>query len=116
MPTPETFLPPAADRYGRSIPRHNNADRSPTSVDRLHYQAPERTVTAKQLAELVGYNSYSSPMSSTVRLARLVGEQLGLHPRAGATRHSVTFGQAAGRMALDHASSSRTGSRIAWVG
>jgi putative restriction endonuclease len=47
---------------------------------RVHYHAPERTITARKLAELVGYNSYSVVNAQYGRLARLVGEQLDYSP------------------------------------
>lgn len=47
---------------------------------RVHYHAAERTVTAKELADLVGYTSYSVVNAQYGRLARLVGEQLDYNP------------------------------------
>jgi 5-methylcytosine-specific restriction enzyme A len=58
---------------------------------RLHYHAPERTVTAKRLAELVGYSSYSVANAQYGRLARLVGEQLGYTPEPERLGTLVTF-------------------------
>lgn len=47
---------------------------------RAHYWAPNRTVTAEQLAGAIGYSSYVSVNMHYGRLARLVGEHLGYDP------------------------------------
>jgi hypothetical protein len=47
----------------------------------VHYRALGRQLTMTQIAEAVGWKSYSSANSHYGRLAKLVGEQLGFrHP------------------------------------
>lgn len=80
MPTEATFAPPTADRYVTAFRAVAGLSDCHYQLLRLHYHAPERTVTAKQLAELVGYKSYSVANLQYGRLARLVGEQLDYDP------------------------------------
>lgn len=45
-----------------------------------HYHAPDRTLTATQMAKALGYPKYSAANLHYGKLARLVGEQIGWHP------------------------------------
>jgi 5-methylcytosine-specific restriction protein A len=47
---------------------------------RAHYNSPDRTVTAPELAELVGYSNLSAVNSQYGRLARKVGELVAFQP------------------------------------
>lgn len=47
---------------------------------RIHYAAPGHTITARQLAVAMGYNSWRATNMHYGRLGRLVGEKLGLPP------------------------------------
>jgi putative restriction endonuclease len=76
MPTSASFNPPTTDRYVTAFRAVQNMTDCHFQVLRVHYHAPERTITAKQLAELVGYSCYSTANAQYGRLARLVGEQL----------------------------------------
>lgn len=58
---------------------------------RLHYHAPQRTVTATQLARQVGYRHYSVANAQYGRLGRLMGEQLGYNPTEERLGNLVTF-------------------------
>jgi putative restriction endonuclease len=80
MPSPASFTPPKADRYVAAFRAVSNITDRHIQMLRVHYNAPDRTVTAKQLAELVGYNSYSVVNAQYGRLARLIGEQLDYNP------------------------------------
>jgi 5-methylcytosine-specific restriction protein A len=80
MPTPASFTPPPADRYVAAFRSVSNITDRQIQMLRVHYHAPGRTVTAKQLAAWVGYRSYSAVNSQYGRLARLVGEQLDYRP------------------------------------
>lgn len=47
---------------------------------RIHYAAPGHTITARQLAVAMGFNSWTATNIHYGRLGRLVGEKLGLAP------------------------------------
>jgi 5-methylcytosine-specific restriction protein A len=80
MPTSASLSPPPADRYVTAFRAILGLTDRHFQFLRLHYHAPERTVTAKQLADLVGYSSYSVANAQYGRLARLVGERLDYNP------------------------------------
>ncbi len=80
MPTPESLTAPEVDQFVAAFRSVSNITDSHVQMLRVHYQAAERTVTAKQLADLVGYGSYSVVNAQYGRLARLVGEQLDYNP------------------------------------
>ncbi|AQU99676.1 HNH endonuclease [Desulfococcus multivorans] len=80
MPTEASFAPPPADRYVAAFQSITGLTDCHYQLLRLHYHAPEHTVTATQLAELVGYSSYSVANLQYGRLARLVGERLDYSP------------------------------------
>lgn len=80
MLTATSLSPPPADRYVAAFCVVSNITDQHIQMLRVHYHAPERTVTAKQLAELVGYSSYLVVNAQYGRLARLVGEQLDYNP------------------------------------
>lgn len=81
MPTEASFSPPTADRYAAAFRAiiTSPAD-GQVRLLRAHYHAPQRTVTAKELARLIGYTRYSVVNAQYGRLARLVGEQLDYNP------------------------------------
>ncbi len=82
MSTAASRTPPTANRYVAAFRAVSNSGMTDCHLKmlRLHYQAPERTVTAKQLAKLMDYASYSIVNAQYGRLARLVGEQLKYKP------------------------------------
>ena len=47
----------------------------------VHYRALDRQLTMTQIAQAVGWQSYSSANSHYGRLAKLVGEQVGFRDR-----------------------------------
>jgi len=59
MPTPESFTAPTSDRFVAAFRGVSNITDRHFQMLHVHYHAAERTVTAKELAELVGYTSYS---------------------------------------------------------
>ncbi len=71
---------PSSKEYAAAFRGVDNIADSQVQMLRVHYHAPARTVTAKQLASAVGYRSYSNANSQYGRLARLVGERLDYHP------------------------------------
>lgn len=80
MPTPASFTPPPTARYVVAFRAIRGLTDSHMQMLRIHYHAPERTVTAKQLALAVGFSSYSVANAQYGRLARLVSEQLDYNP------------------------------------
>ena len=80
MPTPASFTPPTTARYDVAFRAIRDLADGHVQILRVHYHAPERTITAKQLALAVGFNSYSVANAQYGRLARLVGEQLSYNP------------------------------------
>ncbi len=46
----------------------------------IHYQAPQRTITATQMANALGYQHYLVANSNYGRLGRRLGKELGLEP------------------------------------
>ena len=80
MPTPASFTPPSSDQYVAAFRAVRGMTDTHVQMLRAHYHAPERTVTAGQLAQAVGYSSYSVANAQYGRLARLLGEQLDYNP------------------------------------
>ena len=93
MPTEASLTPPTADRYVTAFSAISNLTDLHLQMLRIHYQAPERTVTAKGLAALVGESSYQVVNSQYGRLARLVGEQIGYTPQPQQLGTLVRFEQ-----------------------
>jgi putative restriction endonuclease len=91
MPTAAPISPPDADRYVTAFRAVTGLTDRDFQLLRLHYHAPERTVTARQLAELAGYNSYSVANAQYSRLARLIGQQLDYNPEPERLGTLVTF-------------------------
>lgn len=91
MPTFATTPPPRAERYVAAFRAVAGLTDRHFQLPRLHYHAPERTVTVKRLAELVGYSNYSVANAQYGRLARLVGEQLNYSPEPQRLGTLVTF-------------------------
>ena len=80
MPTAASFAPPATDRYVAALRAVHNVTDLHIQMLRMHYHAPDRTVTAKQLARLVGYSSPSTVNAQYGRFGRLIGKQLEYNP------------------------------------
>jgi len=80
MPTLASFTPPPTARYVLAFRAIRGLTDSHVQMLRIHYHAFERTITAKQLALAVGFNSYSIANAQYGRLGRLVGEQLLYNP------------------------------------
>lgn len=58
---------------------------------RIHFCAPQRTVTAAELARSVGYPHHSFANSQYGRLGRLIGEQLDFNPTKERVGSLATF-------------------------
>lgn len=64
----------------------------------LHYYAPKRTVTSKQLAEVIGSRVYSAVNLNYGRLAGIIGKMLGYEPPGVNMGTLVTFEQRQGEL------------------
>jgi hypothetical protein len=73
-PASGNFSPPITHQYVIAFSSLTGITDQQVQLLRLHYQAPERTITAKQLAEQVGYSSYVVANAQYGQLAKLVGE------------------------------------------
>lgn len=82
-PSPQQYI--AAFRTGSDLTE------SHIQMMRIHYYAPERTITATQLARAVGFNGYPVANSQYGRLGRLVGEQLDYNPMQERLGTLITF-------------------------
>jgi len=91
LPAPATFTPPTANQYAAALGATTGLTDRHYQLLRIHYQAPERTTTAKRLAELMGYRRYSVANAQYGRLARLIGEQLDYNPDPQRLGTLVTF-------------------------
>lgn len=91
MPTVATFSPPDSNTYVAAFRAISGMTDRHFQLLRLHYHAPERTITATQLAELVGYSRYSVANAQYGRLGRLVGEKLDFNPEPERLGTLVTF-------------------------
>jgi len=82
---------PSADQYMAAFRKLDNVTDSQVQMLRLHYHAPERTITATQMAHAAGYDHYSVANSQYGRLGRLVGDQLEYNPMKMRLGTLVTF-------------------------
>ncbi len=57
----------------------------------FHYNAPERTITARQLATELGYEWHSPANAQYGRLGRMMGDHLGFRPRSEKLSSLVLF-------------------------
>jgi hypothetical protein len=72
---------PTADEFRQALA---NLDPLPDSYRRLlveHHRAPDRDVTATELAQLVGYSNYNAANLHYGKLAGLVGDLVGVRPK-----------------------------------
>ena len=65
------------ERAFRSIERSDNDN----EMLRVHYGAPDQTITATQMARAMGFNVFGASNLHYGRLARRIGEEFGLIPR-----------------------------------
>ncbi len=82
---------PSPEQYVSAFRKLRNVSDTQIQLLRLHYHAPERTITATQMAHAVGYSHYSIANSQYGRLGRLVGEQLKFNPTKEWLGALVTF-------------------------
>lgn len=77
----EASAGPTSQQYIAAFRAVRNLTNSHVQMLRLHYHAPQRTMTAAQLARAMGYSSYPLANLQYGRPGRLVGEQLNPHPK-----------------------------------
>lgn len=82
---------PSAAQYSSAFCKLGNVTDTQIQMLRLHYNAPERTITATLMARTVGYNHYSIANSQYGRLGRLLGDRLEYNPMKERLGTLVTF-------------------------
>jgi hypothetical protein len=82
---------PSPQQYVAAFRKVSNLADSHIQMLRMHYHAPDRTITATEMTRAAGYNHYSFANSQYGRLGRLVGEQLDYNPMQERLGTLVTF-------------------------
>ncbi|MEJ7640118.1 MAG: hypothetical protein WKF75_19675, partial [Singulisphaera sp.] len=80
MPTADSFHAPTSRRYADAIRTLLPLKKRDVKMLRIQYEAFARTITARQLAQEMGFRSYSVANLQYGRLGRLIGEQLEYDP------------------------------------
>lgn len=91
MPTIASSNPPEFQQYVAALQAIDNLTNSYLQILRIHYHAHESTITAKQLAQAMGYSHHATANMMYGRLARLVAEKLGYSPEPEKLGTLVTF-------------------------
>lgn len=82
---------PSAEQYAVAFRKLGSVTDTQVQMLRLHYNAPQRTITATQMAHAAGYSHYSIANSQYGRLGRLIGDQLEYNPMKERLGTLVTF-------------------------
>ncbi len=82
---------PSAEQYMAAFQKLGGITDTQVQMIRLHYHAPERTITATQMAHAAGYNHHAIANSQYGGLGRLVGDQLEYNPMKDCLGTLVTF-------------------------
>ncbi len=82
---------PSAEQYIMAFRKLGSISDNQVQMLRMHYHAPERTITATQMAHGAGFNHYSVANSQYGRLGRMVGDQLAYNPMKERLGTLVTF-------------------------
>ncbi len=91
MPTIASSNPPEFQQYVAAFRAIDNLTDSHLQMLRVHYLTYERTITAKQFSQAMGYSHHATINRMYGRLARLVGERLGYSPEPEKLGTLVTF-------------------------
>lgn len=91
MPTIASSNPPDFQQYVAAFQSIDNLKDNHLQILQIHCQAHEKTITAKQLAQAMGYNHHITANMMYGRLARLVGEKLDYNPEPEKLGTLVTF-------------------------
>lgn len=84
-------LTPSPESYASAFVQLGTVSEQQLRLLRLHYSAPERTISATEMANAAGYGHYSVVNSQYGRLAGLVGDQLRYKPTEEQLGALVTF-------------------------
>ncbi|HJT76981.1 MAG TPA: HNH endonuclease [Gemmataceae bacterium] len=107
---------PSADQYITAFRKVRSVTDSQIQMLRLHYNAPQRTITATQMARAIGYRHYSIANSQYGRLGRLVSDQLEYNPMKERLGTLVTFEKRQGEWHwLMRPQVARALERLGWV-
>jgi len=90
MPTPESFNPPSVERYVAALKAVNLTDYRKQMLQ-IHYDAPQRTITATKLAEAMGFKRYTDSNRMYGGLASQIGKALDYSPEPEKLGTIVTF-------------------------
>lgn len=82
---------PSPEQYVAAFRKLQGVTDTQLQLLRLHYLAPQRTITATQMARRAGYDHFSVANSQYGRLGRLIGEQLDYNPMQQKLGTLVTF-------------------------
>jgi 5-methylcytosine-specific restriction protein A len=82
---------PSSQQYMAALRRIGILTDRQIQMLRIHYYAPDRTITATEMARSMGHEHYSFANSQYGRLGRLVGEQLDYNPMQERLGTLVTF-------------------------
>lgn len=82
---------PSSQQYVAAFRRIGSLTDGQIQMLRTHYYAPDRTITATEMARATGHEHYSFANSQYGRLGRLVGEQLEYNPMQERLGTLVTF-------------------------
>lgn len=91
MPAPESFTPPTSKEFVEALQHVSNITDRQIQMLRAHYYSPQRTITAKQLASHVGYDSHTPVNLQYGRLARIISEEAGYKPPSEQLETLVLF-------------------------
>jgi 5-methylcytosine-specific restriction enzyme A len=91
MPTIDSSNPPEFQQYIAAFRAIDNLTDSHLQMLQVHYLTYERTITAKQFSQAMGYSHHATINMMYGRLARLVGEHLGYSPEPEKLGTLVTF-------------------------
>jgi len=94
--TKEAVAPPT-NAYVDAFRRLGELSDSQIQMLRLHYHAPERTVTARELALATGYTHHSVANALYGQLGRRIGEALNFKPTKEHVGALVTFNKPDGK-------------------
>jgi putative restriction endonuclease len=91
MQTLSSTKVPTVNQYITAFRAINNLTDTHLKILQTHYHAYEKTITANQLAQAIGYDHHATANMIYGRLAGLVGEQLDYSPEPEKLGTLVTF-------------------------
>jgi len=97
MPAQTSFTPPTFQKYVDAFRSLRNLTDKQMHMLQMHYNSPDRTTTAPEMASALGFGSYSVANAQYGRLANLVGKKLGYSPEPERLGTLVLFEKRDGR-------------------